>query len=1063
MHAIRSSHHVLGDVVATVGANDRSDAGNRVTSKLRRWLATVLTLCAAGAAGNASAQVPRALINNGFEIPAISCNSPGWNIVDATAVPGIGWTTTAGPGAGVRCSAGAGTTAAKPIEVWLSGFGGVPAHGGRQFVELNAYVSSRLYQRVCLIQGETYSYSISHRGRSGVETMNFGLNPDGDTALSVAMPLNGLPVSATNPIASVSTGTTAWNTVTGSSTFQGATGIYQFGFRSVADGAVGNFIDDAFFGGLPLLEISPNQNLQITEGQVGNLKLRVSGTFTANITVNLRVSGGTATYGTDYTLPNGSPAGFTLSIPAGAYVGTDFDVPITALNDTVLDDGETVIVEVLDGPGYVLASTSSCGSPASVSNTVTILDAPADMAAALSGFPANANAGSVVTGTATCTNLGPGGAPGATCSFPTLPPGASVSCSPQPPAALALNEAISCSISFVVPPTGSVGVEVDAASSVTDPAPANNSASTSIGVTPLADMRASTAIPLGAVAGTPVTVSGTCTNDGPSPAVAPTCTLTGLPAGATFSCAPSVGTLAAGSWITCTSSFTAPTSGTLNITTTAGSSTADPQPGNNVEAKGLGVTPQADVASTTSLSASTAAAGTSVTVTGTCINKGPSDAATPTCALSGLPSGATQSCAPAPNPLTVNSSITCTSTFNAPASGPLTITTTAGTTTNDPKGANNVSNATLTVTPRADMKAAITVAPATVKAGQSVTVTGTCTNGGPSEAVAPIVCELSGLPPGATLSCTPSPAPSPMAAGAVITCSSTFTAPASGTLDIALSTSSGTTDPDTSNNTAHTTTSINPQADMTATTTVPGSVTAGQPVTVSGTCTNSGVSPAAAPSCTLTGLPPGATSTCTPNPVPATLALNESITCTSTFTAPSSGTFNILTTAGTTTEDPSPVNNTSTKTLAITPAADLVAAISGIPPTAAVGSTVSGTITCSNQGPSAATDASCTVTGLPADATISCTPTPPVASLAAGEAITCQVRFKVGQNTLASLTVVTGSSTVDPDRSNNVSTLNFGAAELQAVPVPLSPTLSALVGGLLALCGAAALRRGRAP
>ena len=65
--------------------------------------------------------------------------------------------------------------------------------------------------------------------------------------------------------------------------------------------------------------------------------------------------------------------------------------------------------------------------------------------------------------------------------------------------------------------------------------------------------------------------------------------------------------------------------------------------------------------------------------------------------------------------------------------------------------------------------------------------------------------------------------------------------------------------------------------------------------------------------------------------------------------------------------------------------------------------------------------------------------------------------------TLASLTVVTGSSTVDPDRSNNVSTLNFGAAELQAVPVPLSPTLSALVGGLLALCGAAALRRGRAP
>ena len=85
------------------------------------------------------------------------------------------------------------------------------------------------------------------------------------------------------------------------------------------------------------------------------------------------------------------------------------------------------------------------------------------------------------------------------------------------------------------------------------------------------------------------------------------------------------------------------------------------------------------------------------------------------------------------------------------------------------------------------------------------------------------------------------------------------------------------------------------QADMQATTTAPASAVAGQPVTVSGTCTNAGPSAAAAPTCALSGLPAGATQTCTPSPIPNPLPSGASITCTSTFTAPATGTLNITT------------------------------------------------------------------------------------------------------------------------------------------------------------------------
>ena len=105
-----------------------------------------------------------------------------------------------------------------------------------------------------------------------------------------------------------------------------------------------------------------------------------------------------------------------------------------------------------------------------------------------------------------------------------------------------------------------------------------------------ADMQAVTTVPTGPYnAGSPVTVTGVCTNNGPDNPAAPTCVMSGLPAGATASCSAPVSPFIPGSRINCSSTFNLPASGSLTITTTAGSTTLDPIPANNVDSDTLGI------------------------------------------------------------------------------------------------------------------------------------------------------------------------------------------------------------------------------------------------------------------------------------------------------------------------------------------------------------------------------------------------------------------------------------------------------------------------------------------
>ncbi|WP_229663448.1 hypothetical protein, partial [Cloacibacterium rupense] len=163
--------------------------------------------------------------NAGFEIPNITLapyNSTTWTLVNQ--VNAGGWQTTAGDGL---------------IEFWRSGFNGVPAAEGNQFVELNANVVSTLYQNFALSgNAGTITWSIKHRGRSGVDVANVRMG----TSLANAL--------ASPVVATMSDGNTAWGTYTGSYNVVAGQTNLTIAFQSVSSvggASYGNFLDDVQF------------------------------------------------------------------------------------------------------------------------------------------------------------------------------------------------------------------------------------------------------------------------------------------------------------------------------------------------------------------------------------------------------------------------------------------------------------------------------------------------------------------------------------------------------------------------------------------------------------------------------------------------------------------------------------------------------------------------------------------------------------------------------------------------------------------------------------------------
>ncbi|MBK9647809.1 MAG: hypothetical protein IPO67_22085 [Deltaproteobacteria bacterium] len=146
------------------------------------------------------------LENAGFEEPVLSLGSYSFFAEDS--VPG--WFTTDSTGL---------------IEIWSTGFNGVPSYAGNQFAELNANEAGELYQEVATEIGVTYSLVVSHRARVGTDVARFlvdGVETDVYTD-----------------------DTTAWGVYT--SEFTATAETTRLGFEAVSTGsgsnAAGNFFD----------------------------------------------------------------------------------------------------------------------------------------------------------------------------------------------------------------------------------------------------------------------------------------------------------------------------------------------------------------------------------------------------------------------------------------------------------------------------------------------------------------------------------------------------------------------------------------------------------------------------------------------------------------------------------------------------------------------------------------------------------------------------------------------------------------------------------------------------
>lgn len=239
-------------------------------------------------------------------------NSPTVIIVDTAFVPC--WGTTASD---------------NKIEVWHTGFNGVPSYSGNQFIELNAFFVSTLFQNFTTAPGTSVTVSFAHRGRAGTDVMSVSIGPVG------------------GPLTSLGTftdGNTAWGYYTiGYVVPMGLGSNYTLQFNSVSaaggNPAIGNFLD-AISVALP-----SSATLSLTSTPVSCPGINDG---TAQVTV----TGGASPF-TYIWAPSGGNASSASGLSAGIY-----SVNVTETNGCA----KTGTVAVLSGSSVSLAVSSQSTS-----------------------------------------------------------------------------------------------------------------------------------------------------------------------------------------------------------------------------------------------------------------------------------------------------------------------------------------------------------------------------------------------------------------------------------------------------------------------------------------------------------------------------------------------------------------------------------------------------------------------------------------------------------------------------------------------------------------------------
>lgn len=344
--------------------------------------------------------------NGGFELGTTStgvsyaqeANVPGWSTTEVVSMVG----TTAPLNNPANGSL---------IEFWRSGANGVTANQGSYFAELNAYTNGALSQEpICVMAGESFTWSFAHRGRSGVDVMNLRIadvdvaqfsdnNADGGTHTGVV--LSG--GSGTTAITSTVPEGNGWTQYTGTWTNNtGASQTVIFAFRAVSSAggnvSLGNFVDDAsLITLLPLVRFSSTTATGPETTPSANLpKLLISGSIPAGgSSLQVDITGGTATRGVDYTTtPATGP--ITINLVAGTnYDGTlatavDLSPYIQVNVDAIFGEGpETINMQLSSPVRAIINGGLSCTSGAST--TVYTITEATTLPVLLKEFNASSN------------------------------------------------------------------------------------------------------------------------------------------------------------------------------------------------------------------------------------------------------------------------------------------------------------------------------------------------------------------------------------------------------------------------------------------------------------------------------------------------------------------------------------------------------------------------------------------------------------------------------------------------------------------------------------------------
>lgn len=281
-----------------------------------------------------------------------------------------------------------------------------------------------------------------------------------------------------------------------------------------------------------------------------------------------------------------------------------------------------------------------------------------------------------------------------------------------------------------------------------------------------------------------------------------------------------------------------------------------------------------------------------------------------------------------------------------------------------------------------------------------------------------------------------------------------------GTSSVTITAGPNSPDSNPNNNTGTGSIVVSGEPDMQVTEVVLPAASVGTAYSGSFVCTNAGSEVAADATCTPAGLPAWTSVSCTPPAPVSSLGINETMTCTVTGTPATGdkGTSPVTITAGTSTTESNPDNNTGSGSIVVTGEPNVVIDLSGLPPNGTVKQTYNGTFTCENRGTADADAAPCTVTGLPNGLSIgACTISPSGApwtspgNIPESQTVTCAVSGSPTAPGRSELTGTGGTSTA-------TGSITVVAAFVAPVPT-MSEWALMLMTGLLAGLGLAGARR----